>query len=201
MDWPSTAELQDLLDRSLAAEKDAEKARDELIARAYERLLRLARKMFHDDFPRLKHKHDTSSVLHGAYLGLSRAIRDVQPASVCHFFRLAAKHIRWTLLKLAEQDKKNGERIGIADKEGSPDANDGGPIDDSPGPVETAMLNELLGRYPQFPEEQQLVIDLHLVTGLNQKETAKLMDVSQPTVSKLKWRVLAEINRWIWDIH
>src|SRR5438128_12287413 len=74
-----TSELQQLLDRVRSGDAAA---RTELLDLAYERLRLLARKMFHQDFPRLGNLHETDSILHEAVLRLFRALQEVQPPTV-----------------------------------------------------------------------------------------------------------------------
>ena len=73
-----TIQLQQLLERMRNGD---ESVRTELLGLAYERLRLLARKMFHQDFPRLGNLHETDSILHEAVLRLLRALQEVQPPS------------------------------------------------------------------------------------------------------------------------
>src|SRR5437879_4533116 len=99
-----TTQLQHLLDRLRNGDGSA---RTELLALAYERLRLLARKMFHQDFPRLGKLHETDSILHEALLRLLRALQEVQPPSVRDFLTFSAAQIRRVLLDLARrQDRR-----------------------------------------------------------------------------------------------
>src|SRR5207244_11941126 len=103
-----TSELQQLLDRVRSGDAAG---RTELLELAYERLRLLARKMFHQDFPRLGNLHETESILHEAVLRLFRALQDVQPPSVRDFLTFSAAQIRRVLLDMArQQDRGNRNR-------------------------------------------------------------------------------------------
>src|SRR5438552_13177174 len=94
----STTKLQGLLDRLAAGDRAA---RDELIARAYQRLQRLARRMFRD-FQRLRPYGDTTDVLHQSFPRLARALDAAPPDTVADFFRLAALAVRREVLDLVD---------------------------------------------------------------------------------------------------
>src|ERR1035438_9653172 len=93
----SDTQLQLLIDRAL----DDETARNALLDHACDRLLRLTRKMFHAR-PDLRRWEQTDDVFQNAMLRLHRALAEVKPESVRHFFNLAAVMIRRTLLDLAK---------------------------------------------------------------------------------------------------
>ena len=96
----STAQLQELVNRMNAGEAGA---RDELIARAYERLGRLTAKIF-QDFRRVQRFEDAGDILHNAALRLLRRLESVHIESVADFFYLAAPEIRLARMDLARHD-------------------------------------------------------------------------------------------------
>src|SRR5438105_3465174 len=93
----SSTELQVILNRLNSGEVQA---RDELIARAYERLRRLAAKML-QSYPAVRDRQSSQDVLHDAYPRLRRALEAVPPTTVAEFFPLAALQIRRELLDAA----------------------------------------------------------------------------------------------------
>src|ERR1700752_4779810 len=106
-----TKQLQELLDRMRGGD-DA--VRTELLGLAYERLRLLARKMFHQDFPRLGNLHETDSILHEAVLRLFRALQEVQPPSVQEFLIFSAAQIRRVLLDMARYQGRRERNRGSA---------------------------------------------------------------------------------------
>src|SRR5690349_23491754 len=86
----TTAQLQGLIDRLKAGDPSV---RGELIARAGDRLHRLAHKML-QDYRSVKRFEETDDVLQNVRLRLLRALEAVPLASVQEFFRLAAAQLR-----------------------------------------------------------------------------------------------------------
>ena len=89
-----TVKIDSLLARLRAGDKSAQ---GDLLANAYESLLRLTGKLL-DCSPRVKRWEQTDDVLQNAYLRLCQALCDVTPKNARHFFRLAAQHIRWEII-------------------------------------------------------------------------------------------------------
>jgi RNA polymerase sigma-70 factor (ECF subfamily) len=183
-----TSELQVWIDRMNAGEA---LARDELINRACERLLRLTRKMFHD-FGRLKPWEETDDVFQNAVLRLLRALQVAPPASVAEFFRLAAVQIRRELIDLTRHyygpaapgpwQATPGER----DESG----NTPPPPFDKPcstnEPSRLAMWSEFHAQVEGLPQDERDVFDLLWYQGLTQAEAAAVLDISLRTV-KRRW--------------
>src|SRR5438270_12816899 len=91
-DLSTTEALQVILDRFLAGDPAAKR---ELIGRAYDRLLVVARKVLRS-FSAVD--ESTAAVLHDAYRRLDSALTDVKPPTVRAFFGLAALQVRRGLL-------------------------------------------------------------------------------------------------------
>jgi RNA polymerase sigma-70 factor (ECF subfamily) len=168
----TTADLGVLLRRLRAGDAAA---RDLLIDRACDRLRRLSRRLLHD-FGRVRRYEDTDDVLQSAALRLWRALQDAPPASVPHFFRLAAVQIRRELLDLARRHRAAG-----------------GPPPDGAEPATTTLEPDRLARWTEFheaaarlPEGERAVFDLLWYQDLPQAEAAALLDISVPTL-KRRW--------------
>lgn len=175
-------QLQSLID--LAADDDA--ARQALLHHACDRLLRLTRRMFHD-YPNLRRWEQTDDVYQNAMIRLHRSLADVKPASVRHFFNLAAVQIRRELLDLVKHHfGPNGP--------GNNHHTDGIPADEAGGalhnetdePNDPQRWSEFHGQVESLPEEEQEIINLIWYEGLSQEEAAKLLDISVRTV-KRRW--------------
>src|SRR5439155_24901588 len=92
-----TTRLQNHLDRLNGGD---ERALDELLRGAAERLTRLTRKMLRGD-RRVTRWEQTDDVLQNAAVRLHRALATVRPKTVRDFFRLFALQIRRELIDLA----------------------------------------------------------------------------------------------------
>ncbi len=165
-------------------------AREALIQHTYERLGRLTRRLFRD-FRRLERWEDAEDVLQGALVRLLRALRDVPPASVPEFFRLATLQIRRELLDLARHHfgpEGSAAHHASAVPGNGPDT--GPPAYEPPqstyAPDRLAIWAELHRRIEALPPELRDVFELLWYHGLTQAETAAALGVSVPTV-KRRW--------------
>jgi RNA polymerase sigma-70 factor (ECF subfamily) len=174
-----------LLDR-LRTGDDA--ARNELFAKTYDQLLRLAGTIFQTDFPRLLRSHDAESILHQALPRLIRALAELGPVAPRDYFRIAAQHMRWVLLDLARRRREvllypsPPDEAGTGSKVNPVDAGD-----TTFDPVGLAEWAELHRQIEQLPEKEREVTELLWYHGLTQAEAARLLDVSERTV-KSRWR-------------
>jgi RNA polymerase sigma factor (sigma-70 family) len=164
-------------------------ARDELLARASERLTRLTRRML-GDFPAVHRWEQTDDVLQNAAMRLYRALSEVQPPTVADFFRLAAAQIRRELIDLAR--RYSGARGLGANLAGSAPAEK----DDlaSLNPPDTTRDPDRLAAWTDFHRaaialatDEREVFDLLFYQGLSQAEAAAVLDVSEATI-KRRWR-------------
>jgi RNA polymerase sigma-70 factor (ECF subfamily) len=180
-----TSHLQALLDR---LNHDDPAARDELIARAADRLRRLARRML-DDFRRVRRWEGSDDVLQNALLRLWRALQAVRPQSVREFFRLAAVQVRRELLDMARHyHGPEGAGAHHASVGGS------APLADADHPMETSEEPSRLARWGEFhdavealPDEEREAVDLLWYQELTQDEAAALLNTSASTVRR-RWR-------------
>jgi RNA polymerase sigma factor (sigma-70 family) len=185
---PATdTQLQRDIDRALAGD---EHARSALIDHACDRLVKLTRKLFRRH-PDLRRWEQTDDVAQTAMLRLHRALADVRPESVRHFFNLAAVMIRRTLLDLA---KHHLGPHGL----GTNHHTDGLPPDEPGGAVHRAtdpageptdldgwtLFHAQVGR---LPEDEQEVVNLLFYEALTQEEAAKVLGVSLRTL-KRRWQ-------------
>jgi RNA polymerase sigma-70 factor (ECF subfamily) len=180
MSKDNSAPLQRLLSRMRLRD---EAARHELIECAYDRLRRLARVILNESFPRLKGSPglmQTTEVANEVALGMYELLREVRPATVRDFFRVAAQRIRWLLLDRAK-------KIDRAQRQ----ARENSPADEaysSPRPWDaTDPADDLDALYQQIeglPENEREVVALLYFHGLSQVETAAMLDVAERTVRR-----------------
>jgi RNA polymerase sigma-70 factor (ECF subfamily) len=183
---PTIVRIEDLIARLQRGEAAA---RDELLACAWQRLERLARKML-GDFPVVRRWDGTGDVLNEAAMRLCRALQDKPPDDALHFFRLAALQVRRELIDLARHYKNRPDHIHLSPAGGASgsdgpaefDPPDGTPRDPSRLEVWTDF-HQAIDRLPDRPRE---VFELIWYHGLPQAEAARLLGVCVRTV-KSHW--------------
>ena len=163
-------QLQALLDEG------DEAAYGELLSIASVRLHKLARKILRD-FPRLRRWEQTDDVFQTAALRLHQSLSEVKPDSVKQFFGLAAIQIRRTLIDLARHHY--GPEGPAANQESAADRDLKGNID---SPETLALWAEFHEQVDHLPDEQRDVFQLLWYSGITQRETAELLDISERTV-------------------
>jgi RNA polymerase sigma-70 factor (ECF subfamily) len=183
VDGDQTTQLQGLLDRM---QQGDDAARQELVGLAYERLRRLAKKIFNQDYPRLHHLHGTSSILHEMAIRLLRALQEIRPSTVREFFTLAARHTRWVLLDLARRPDPVVRPVAPPTNGSLESSWPLEPADTSNDPAKIALWTEFHRAVEGLPQEERDVVDLHWYQGLTQAEAARLLGVSPKQVS-LRW--------------
>ena len=119
-------------------QRDDAAARQEVMARAYDRLRRRTGHLFNRDFPDLVGRHELDSALNEAWIRLTQALASTTPATPADFFRLAAHKIRQVLLDMVERQRRWDAREAqlLAD-----DSSLGGPQDPADRTHDPARLS------------------------------------------------------------
>jgi RNA polymerase sigma-70 factor (ECF subfamily) len=162
-------------------------ARDALLGAAGERLRQLAHQML-QSYPRVRRWEETDDVLQNALLRLHRTLKDVTPAGVTDFLRLAALNIRRELLDLAKRyygpQGHGAHHITLPpDGDNAPEPAGQSSLD----PSSLAVWSEFHGQVEQLPDEERAVFDLLWYQGLSQAETAQALGVHERTI-KRRWQ-------------
>ncbi len=170
-----------------------ETARSELLNCAYDRMVRLTRKMLRS-YPRLHRWEETSDVMQNAALRLYRSLGQVHPAGVIEFLRLAALNIRRELLDMAKHYYgPEGQGANHATQERNPDSSGSNwmernaPDKGGDDPTRLAAWTEFHRQVEELPAEEREIFDLLWYQGLTQAEAASLLDISERTV-KRRWQ-------------
>jgi RNA polymerase sigma-70 factor (ECF subfamily) len=184
----TTIQLQHWIDRMNAGDPAA---REVLVAHAGDRLRRLARKIFHQDFRRVRAFEETDDVLQNALMRLLSALQAVPVASVAELFRLATLQIRRELLDLARKYPAAGTGRAAFPQEryhsdNTPSVLRGDPSDSTFEPVKLAFWQDFHERVERLPETERAVFELLWYQELTQGEAAAVLGVSVPTV-KRRW--------------
>jgi RNA polymerase sigma-70 factor (ECF subfamily) len=180
----SDKQLQLLIDKALAGD---EAARNALLDHACERLLRLTRKMFHArrDLGRWE---QTDDVFQTAMLRLHRALSEVRPESVRHFFNLAALMIRRTLLGVAKHHLGPHGQGTKHHTDRQPADDEGGALHDrAEQPEDLEGWSAFHAQVEALPDEEREVVGLLFYEQLTQQEAATVLGVSLRTV-KRRWQ-------------
>lgn len=173
-----------------AAQGDSASA-NALLPLVYQQLRAAAQKHLSRERP--DHTLQATALVHEAYLKLVGP-RDVPWQNRAHFFVAAAESMRLILLEHA--------RAKAALKRGGPDARRAAieltSLPDANSETESAgflILNDAISHLEKVNERAAMVVRLRYFAGLSVEETAKAMDVSEPTVK----RAWAFARGWLKD--
>jgi RNA polymerase sigma factor (sigma-70 family) len=174
----NTTRLQVILDQATPSNEGYQ----ELIAHAWERLLRLTRKMLRN-YPRLRRWEQTDDVFQSAAMRLHQSLMEVKPASVREFFGLAVTQIRRTLIDLGRHHFGPQGQVAHWHDEGAEIASG---IADPLRPETLQSWTDFHEAVGDLPDEQREVFQLIWYGGLQQAEVANLLGISVPTVQR-RW--------------
>jgi RNA polymerase sigma factor (TIGR02999 family) len=146
----------------------------------YGELKRIASGYLHHE--RAGHLHQTTSIVHEAYLRLSSA-RGVSFKNRGHFFAFAARLMRRLLVDLARERGRARRGGGLARVElGDLESSATLPDDD------VLALDEALDELSRIDCDKARVVELRFFAGLSINETARALGISISTVNR-QWRL------------
>lgn len=157
-----------------------ESAMDKLMPLVYNELHRLAHRQMADE--RSGHTLQTTDLVHEAYLRLV----DSQPAGWdcrAHFFAVCAQAMRRVLVDWARsrQARKRGSGIPLLELQ------EEFAIASGPG-YDLVAIDDALHALAAIDRRKSQVVELRFFGGLNVKETAETLQVSEETVHR-DWRL------------
>ena len=163
-------------------------ARQQLIATAQARLVKLVRRMM-SDFSRVRQWEETDDVFQNAAIRLCRSLDHTIPESTTALMRLAARDIRCALIDLA---RHYGGPLAIGSHQHPPGMNSSmlqrvERSDETHEPQRLARWSEFHEQVQALPDELQEVMDLVWYQGLSQTEAADWLQISERTVQR-RWR-------------
>ncbi len=170
-------------------------ARETLVEAVYERLVKLSRKMLRSGSTAVRRWEQTEDLAHAAWFRIQRALEDesVQFQDDAHFFRLAARQIRFELIDLY---RKHSGAHGLAANHQTSAVSSAADLQAdgerfaanlTSDPGRLAAWGEFHQLVEQMPDPQKAVMDLLWYQGLRQQEAAELLKVDVKTV-KRRWR-------------
>lgn len=171
-------------------------ARENLAAAVYERLVRLSRKMLRDGSGAVQRWEQTEDLAHAAWFRIQRALEDptVDVSDHVHFFRLAARHIRFELIDLYR--RHTGANGLAANHHTTPSGSDNEAANEdgerfaanlTSDPKRIAAWGEFHILVDSLPEKEKEIVDLLWYQGLKQQDAADLLGVDVKTI-KRRWR-------------
>ncbi|HCS55346.1 sigma-70 family RNA polymerase sigma factor [Rubinisphaera sp.] len=184
-----TARVEDCIARLNAGDS---LARGELLNLTCDRLMRLTHRI-KQSYPGVARWEQTDDIFQNASMKLYEALHSVELNDARHFFRLAAKKIRETLLDLARHYQgplgqgANHATMppGKADQSHAPNLLDGAELTCDPGRV--AEWTEMHKAIESLPDESREMFDLLWYHELSQEEAANVIGISVRQV-KRRWR-------------
>jgi RNA polymerase sigma factor (sigma-70 family) len=154
-----------------------------LIAHTYQRLRRLTHCML-QDFGGVHQWDETTDVLHNVHFRLYKAFFEskVELKSARHFYEVAANHIGWELLSLAE--KYRGPKWSVANNYTDSTAITRA-ADPATGPDRLLQWTDFQLNAKELPPKLREVFNLIWYNGTTRKEAAEILGVSEKTVKRL----------------
>jgi RNA polymerase sigma factor (sigma-70 family) len=192
----TSADLQDLIDRLRLGEATA---RRELLERAHERLLRIAGRIFQEDFPGLHGRHDLESVVSEVWMRLVVALEATVPQTVDGFFGLVFLKVRQVLLDMAQGQR----RVDVRRRDGPLDAAEPAALasfdqaDTTHDPGRLALMTEFHEQIETLPADQRQVFELHYYGDFSQVEIAQMLGLHRKQVSRLWLAATGRLARWL----
>jgi RNA polymerase sigma factor (sigma-70 family) len=200
----TTAAVQRYLDDLARVQTDtpAEPIVRELLARSVERLHMLCARLLYRNYPRLTRgplNLRSDELLSAVVERLIKAMREVRPQTVRHFFALANQHMRWELNDLArrldEQTSAIELRESIAQAPPAPDSSTG-----SGSAMTGSNMRRILEAIESLPEEEREALQLVRLQGMTRPEAAAVICVSEKTVKRRLDRGLMLLNQALGDL-
>lgn len=155
-------------------------AEEALLARVYDELRRLAKGRLQRE--RADHTLQPTALVHEAWARLV-GHEDLDWQSRAHFFGIAARLMRQILIDHARSRaaarRQGGLRIELRDEQGgTPEGEGSEPF------VEVLAVHEALERLAAFDERRARVLELRFFAGLERKEIAETLGITERTVKR-----------------
>jgi RNA polymerase sigma-70 factor (ECF subfamily) len=194
----TTVAVQHYLDELACIQGDmpAEPIVRDLLGRSVDRLHLLCARLLHRNYARLTRgplNLRTEELLSAVVERLIKAMREVRPQTVRHFFALANQHMRWELNGVARHLDEHAYAVELRDSraEAAVEANAS-----HAGPNMRRMLDAIDG----LPEIEREVFHLVRLQGMSKPEAAEVIGISEKTVKRRLNRGLLLLSRTLGDL-
>ena len=194
----TTAAVQRFLNELAGVRGDspAEPVIRDLLASAVNRLHTLCASLLFRSYPRLTQPPlnlQTDEMLSAVVERLLKAMREVRPATVRHFFALANQHMRWELNDLARRLDEQAAAVELRDSlVPAPAEGSGSQV----GPNTRRILEVI----ESLPDDEREVFNLVRIQGMTQPEAADVLGVSPKTVQRRLNRGLVLLTSQLRDL-
>ena len=151
---------------------------DRLFSAAYEELRRLAAQVRRDEVGQTL---NPTALVNEAYVKLAGSLR-LKPESALHFKRIAARAMRQVLVEASRRRKalKRGGDLDIV-------TFDEARVAETARPDQVLALDAALEELAETSPRQAMLVECRFFGGLDARETAELLQVSESTVDR-DWR-------------
>ncbi len=175
-----------------------------MLSRAYNRLLKIAGRIYHDDFSALEGRHALESVVSETWMRLVGALEKTQPQTVDGFFGLVFHKVRQVLLDMAGDQRRDDRRRRDRQQGGidpsTPEAIDR--TDTTHDPQRLAILTEFHEQVEKLPAGERTVFELHYYGDFSQVEIAQMLGLQRKQVSRLWLAAVGRLARgWMGSTH
>jgi RNA polymerase sigma factor (TIGR02999 family) len=168
----SPEKITDCLRRWTAGEEDA---LDALIPMVYKELHRRAAYLMRNE--RQGHTLQPSALVNEAYRKLLQA-KNVEWQDRRHFFAIASRAMRQVLVEYARGHSRRPKLVEVPDDSSLPE-----PFQTSLGTEDLITLDLALDRLAKHDVRKARAVELHFYGGLKNREIAKILDISENTVT------------------
>lgn len=151
-----------------------------LLARVYDELRRLAKGRLQHE--RADHTLQPTALVHEAWARLA-GHEDLDWQSRAHFFGIAARLMRQVLIDYA-RGRAAARRQGGVRIEFSDDLGEAGAAEGREPLVDVLAVHEALERLAAFDERRARVLELRFFAGLDRKEIAESLGITERTVKR-----------------
>jgi RNA polymerase sigma-70 factor (ECF subfamily) len=159
--------------------RDGDRARSALLVHSRDWLVRRTRRLLRR-FPRVRGREQTDDVVQNALIRLQRALATIPaPENSAHWWNIAAQHLHWELLSLADRYH------GWVELDQSDDLPERVP-DPWAEPVSLDAWTHFHEAIARLPDELRQVIRLLWYGGLTQQAAATVLGISLSTLQR-RW--------------
>lgn len=167
-----------------------------LLDKSVTRLHLLCRTLLFRSYPRLMrppHNLQTDEMLSAVVDRLLKAMQEVRPTTVRHFFGLANRHIRWELNDFARRLERRGPALELHEEIV--------PAPDDSGSQLSPNALRMLQAIDSLPEDEREVFSLVRIQGLEHREVAEVLGVAEKTVQRRLHRSLLLLAEKLSDLN